>query len=383
MHVVFFNVLGSGHVNPTLPVVRALVARGDKVTYFTYPDRKKDVEAAGAEFHNYGSDDFRVAQFHPDGEFPTQLFPAAVGLLPYLLERLEVIRPDRIVVDNCAPWGAAAAKVLDIPLLGSISTFAFGPALAEEVRRQGNMEMDAANEAAFATLRDKWHVDFDPADFPLSLAEQNVVYTGRLFNPSVEDRSEKFEFVGPMISPRPSDSDFPTEYYATSTKRRVYISMGSILGSLRGLGQSFYQPFFDALGEREEIEVVLSVGRAVDPADFDAPKNFRVERFVPQLELLQHVDLFVTHGGMNSANEALYYGVPLLVLPFFGDQPIVAQRVEELGAGVSMDHGALTSSAVRANVDRLLNEPQFRKGTAEVQADLRAGSGVEGVLAFL
>lgn len=72
MHVAFFNVLGSGHVNPTLPVVRALVARGDKVTYFTYPERKGDVEGAGAEFHNYGSDDFRVSQFHPDGDFPTR-----------------------------------------------------------------------------------------------------------------------------------------------------------------------------------------------------------------------------------------------------------------------------------------------------------------------
>jgi len=383
MHVVFFNVLGSGHVNPTLPVVRALVARGDKFTYFTYPDRKKDVEAAGAEFHNYGSDDFRVGQFHPDGEFPTQLFPAAAGLLPYLLDRLEVIKPDRIVADNCAPWGAAAAQRLGIPLIGSISTFAFGRALMAQVRGQGNMEMDAVNEAAFATLRDEWQVTFDPADFPLFFAEQNVVYTGRLFNPSVEDRSQKFEFVGPMIEPRPSDGDFPTEHYAKSTKRRVYISMGSILGSMRNLGQSFYQPFFDALGEREDLEVVLSVGRKVDPADLDAPKNFRVERFVPQLELLQHVDVFVTHGGMNSANEALHCGVPLLVLPFFGDQPLVARRVEELGAGVVMDHSALTSSAVRANVERLLSEPQFRNGAAKIQTDLRAGSGVEGGLALL
>lgn len=208
------------------------------------------------------------------------------------------------------------------------------------------------------------------------------MYTGRLFNPNVEDRSQKFEFVGPMIEPRPADPDFPTEHYATSTKKRVFISMGSILGSLRGLGQQFYQPFFDALGDREDLEVVLSVGRTVDPAGFDAPKNFRVERFVPQLDLLQHIDAFVTHGGINSANEALYYGVPLIVVPFHGDQPVI-QRVQERGAGVIMDHSALTSSDVRTNVERLLNEPQFGKGAAEIQADLRAGSGVAGVLALL
>jgi MGT family glycosyltransferase len=383
MHVVFFNVLGSGHVNPTLPVVRALVERGDQVTYFTYPDRKADVEAAGAAFHNYGRDDFRVADFHPDGVFPTQLFPAAVGLLPYLLERLEVLKPDRIVADISAPWGAAAARVLGIPLVGSVCTFAFGRALLAEMRRTVNMEMDAVNEAAFASLRDKWQLEFEADDFPMFFAEQNVVYTGRLFNPDLADRSEKFEFVGPMIEPRPDDSGFPTEHYATSTKKCVFVSMGSILGSMRGLGQSFYQPFFDALGERDDVEVVLSLGRTVDPAGFDAPKNFRLESFVPQLELLPHVDAFVTHGGMNSTNEALYYGVPLIVVPFFGDQPVIAQRVEERGAGLVMDHSALTSSAVATNVDRLLNEPRYRAGAAEIQADLRAGSGVAGVLALL
>ena len=50
-----------------------------------------------------------------------------------------------------------------------------------------------------------------------------------------------------------------------------------------------------------------------------------------QLEVLQHADVFVTHGGMNSSSEALYYGVPLVVIPVTGDQPFVAKRLTEVG----------------------------------------------------
>ncbi len=59
-----------------------------------------------------------------------------------------------------------------------------------------------------------------------------------------------------------------------------------------------------------------SVGTQTQIAELgDTPTNFIVRNYEPQLEVLQHAKLFITHGGMNSTSEGLYYGVPLIVLP--------------------------------------------------------------------
>ena len=57
--------------------------------------------------------------------------------------------------------------------------------------------------------------------------------------------------------------------------------------------------------------------------------------FVPQLALFAKcgVDLFITHGGANSFAEGLLSDIPMVVAPFFGDQPAVALRVVSLGLG--------------------------------------------------
>jgi hypothetical protein len=54
---------------------------------------------------------------------------------------------------------------------------------------------------------------------------------------------------------------------------------------------------------------------------------------------LQYTDLFLTHAGMNSTNEAAWHGVPVVCCPFFGDGVLNARRLAELGAGITVDYG--------------------------------------------
>jgi UDP:flavonoid glycosyltransferase YjiC (YdhE family) len=76
------------------------------------------------------------------------------------------------------------------------------------------------------------------------------------------------------------------------------------------------------------------------PAGFDSAL---VLAWAPQQAILSHaaVQLFVTHGGLNSAYEGLSAGRPMIVMPFLGDQPFTAHNVamRKLGAQVRAGSG--------------------------------------------
>lgn len=118
----------------------------------------------------------------------------------------------------------------------------------------------------------------------------------------------------------------------------------------------FYKLCFAAFAETK-YTVILSVGRQTDLLDLgDIPANFIVQSYVPQLEILQRAKLFVTHGGMNSTSEGLYYGVPLIVLPQSADQPYLARRVAELGAGIHLNPEGLTAGDLREAAERVFKD---------------------------
>lgn len=119
---------------------------------------------------------------------------------------------------------------------------------------------------------------------------------------------------------------------------------------------------------------MIATGQTDPGALGSLPANVLARRFVPQPAVLSRAALFVTHGGMNSVNEALYAGVPMLVLPQGADQPLVARRVVDLGAGLSLPPRDVTEDAVRTCARRLLTDPTFHTGAARMRtAQHRAG----------
>jgi MGT family glycosyltransferase len=96
---------------------------------------------------------------------------------------------------------------------------------------------------------------------------------------------------------------------------------------------------------------------------------------VPQLAVLQRVKAFVTHGGMNSVSESLFFGVPLVVVPQMGEQAVVGRQVAALGAGVCLSKEEATAARLRESVEQVLVQERFRAGAAEVQRSFHAAGG--------
>jgi len=131
----------------------------------------------------------------------------------------------------------------------------------------------------------------------------------------------------------------------------------------------------------------MSIGEKTQLSDLGkVPKNFIVKNYVPQTEVLKYTKLFITHGGMNSTSEGLYYGIPLIVIPQSADQPVIAQQVESLGAGIKLKMQDLTVSQLCETVNHVLDHPSFHKGLTDIRESFQKSGGyqqaVDEVLKF-
>jgi UDP:flavonoid glycosyltransferase YjiC (YdhE family) len=117
---------------------------------------------------------------------------------------------------------------------------------------------------------------------------------------------------------------------------------------------------------------VVATTAAHEPASFDRPPNARVERWLPHLQLLQHVDVVVCHGGMGITQKALAAGVPVCVVPHGRDQFEVAGRVAAAGAGTVVMPDQLSAAGLRRAIH---DAARLRPGAQRVAASFAAQGG--------
>lgn len=170
----------------------------------------------------------------------------------------------------------------------------------------------------------------------------------------------------------------------------VYVTFGSVAGGMP-LFPALYRAAIEALADVPG-RLVVTIGEAGDPAALGPlPANVRVERWIPQDELLPRVSAIVCHGGYGTTVGALAHGVPMVVLPVFADQGRNARRVAEIGAGIALPQPANILAAAEPGavtglgeaVRRVLNEPSYRRAAHEVAARTRALPPVDAAPAVL
>ena len=123
--LIFLNLPAHGHTNPTLPVVKELIGRGEEVVYYSFDEFKEKIEKTGAKFRNY---DLSLFSYQKLANFPAMfrmLMEASEMLIEKLLSEIEAEDPDYIIHDSICPWGKYLAGILNIPAICSMTTFAF------------------------------------------------------------------------------------------------------------------------------------------------------------------------------------------------------------------------------------------------------------------
>ncbi len=376
--IVFFCIPAHGHTNPTLNVVRELTARGHRVVYYSYDEFREKIEDAGAEFISCNGNDAQLhltkeegAKIGADLALSTRvLVDTTLSLDEPVCRAMERLRPDCIVADSMAVWGKAVAKKLGIPFVCSTTTFAFNKESAKimphSLKETVSMILSLGKvNAQVKRLRQAGY----PVKSVLDLIGSDesvptVVYTSPLFQPCAETFPEHFAFVGPSIRPARSQ-------VAKTGEKLVYISMGTVNNDMLPLYRACVQAVKGTLWQ-----VILSVGDQVDREELGTlPDNVAVFSSVDQIAVLQKADVFLTHCGMNSASEGLYFGVPLVMLPQTSEQSGVAVRAEQLGAGLRLRK--TTPDAIRAALEKAMDDPSYRENAEKIGASFRASGGAK------
>jgi MGT family glycosyltransferase len=371
--VLFINGPAEGHINPTLGLIRELIHRGEEVVYFATEEFRSKIEKTGATFYSYENFMKHLAPNKSGFKFLNLiqvLLRSANVVIPAVMEKTKGETFDYIIYDSMFGNGAIIAKILGLPSVSSITSFARTGLPKIPPERFGSEELRAETEALARDIAQKFGVPVPRLDeIFFNRGDLNIVYTSKLFQPQSEDFGEDFVFCGPSIIDRQDDVDFP--FAELENKKVIYISLGTVVND----NIDFYHTCFDAFRDFDG-KVVLSVGKRIDISQLrDIPANFIVKPYVPQLEVLKRTNLFITHGGMNSTSEALYYHVPLVVIPQSSDQPFVARRVSELGAGVAIFDSPVTSEVLRDAAYRVLNNSSYQRNSAAIGESFKASGG--------
>jgi len=108
----------------------------------------------------------------------------------------------------------------------------------------------------------------------------------------------------------------------------------------------------------------------------DLPENFQINRFSSNLDILEHACLFIGQGGQGSTLEALYCGVPVLLIPPTWIQDPIASRIVELGLGARLASD-VSPSSLRQHALSVLEDNDTLIRVRQAQQSMRDERGAE------
>ncbi|HEX5844560.1 MAG TPA: glycosyltransferase [Pseudomonas sp.] len=121
---------------------------------------------------------------------------------------------------------------------------------------------------------------------------------------------------------------------------------------------------------------LINVGAYREQYD-SVPDNVYLDSWFPQPAVLRECQLFIHHGGNNSFCEALYFGLPSLIIPYCWDGHDNARRAEEVGVGRYLPRFADPLAALPAAIAQLLGDHAMQQRLQQASAQMQASRGTE------
>lgn len=313
---------------------------------------------------------------------------------------------DYIVYDFFSPEGYIAGKQLQIPTICSM------PAILDVFNKQNALFQQGIkeNNVYFNLLNMKYQLElpnnlemvsdgfFIPSDF------KNIIWTWPgLIKSSAYRMNRKHTDNYVFMRPEKTSQEYKNSLLQKIVdlkkdgKKVIYISFGTVVtknlwdheSSVKDFIKQIFEVLLKNYANHSTYEFVISTGRPIKEIDVlnKNPSNFHLYESVLQPELLKKCDLFITHGGGNSLNEAIETTTPMICIPFFGDQHASAEYIAKNQLGISFAHeekkretaintqaklfnrSSFTEKKFTAAIENILHNKQFIKSLKKLQSE--------------
>lgn len=377
-HIAMFSIAAHGHVNPSLEVIRELVARGHRVSYAIPPSFAGKVASTGAEPVVYTST-------LPTDEDPeawgTELIDNvepflhdAVQALPQLAEAFEGDEPDLVLHDITSYPAPVLAHRWGVPAVSLWPNLVPWEGYEEEVAEPMYAELKASERgAAYYARFEEWLGANGIATHPdrfVGRPRRAVVLIPRVLQPQADRVDESvYSFVGACQGDRREQGEWRRPAGADKV---LLVSLGSAFTKQPG----FYRECAKAFGDLPGWHVVLQIGRFTDPAELgEIPSNIEVRDWVPQLSVLRQADAFITHAGAGGSQEGLATATPMVAVPQAVDQFGNAEILASLGVARHVPTDEATADTLREAVLELVADPDVARRLQEIKASMADEGG--------
>lgn len=382
-HIAMFSIAAHGHVNPSLEVIRELVARGHRVTYAIPPLFAEKVAETGARPVPYTSV-LPSPDADPDAWGSTLLdnvepfLDDAIQALPQLIEAYEsdsgVGVPDLVLHDITSYPARVLAHRWGVPAISLSPNLVAWDGYEEEVAEPMWAEPRRTERGrAYYARFEAWLAENGITEHPdpfVGRPARSLVLIPRALQPHADRVDERVHsFVGACQGDRAEQGDWRRPAGAEK------VALAS-LGSAFTKQPAFYRECVAAFGDLPGWHLVLQIGRHVDPAELgDVPANVEVRSWVPQLAVLRQADLFVTHAGAGGSQEGLATATPMIAVPQAVDQFGNAELLQALGVARYLPTEEATADALRATALVLVDDPEVARRLKGIQAGMAEEGG--------
>ncbi|RFC71646.1 macrolide-inactivating glycosyltransferase [Streptomyces sp. AcE210] len=376
-HIAMFSIAAHGHVNPSIEVIRELVARGHRVTYAIPPQFAEKVAEAGAEpkiWHStLPTDD------DPDAwgtELIDNLEPFltdAIQALPQLVDLYEDDEPDLVLYDITAYPARVLAHRWNVPIVQFSPNLVAWEGYEEEVGKPmfEPLKQTPRGKAFYETF-EGWirsnGIDLSVEDF-MGRPDRCLVLIPKALQPNADRVDEsRYTFVGACQGDRSAQGEWRRP---AGVEKVLLVSLGSTFTKQ----PAFYRACIEAIGDLPGWHVVLQTGKFIDEKELgEIPSNVEVHPWVPQLAILRQADAFITHAGAGGSQEGLATATPMVAVPQAVDQFGNADMLQALGVARHVPMEEATPATLREAVLAMAADPEVARRLEEIRADM-AGEG--------
>ncbi|MFJ6786396.1 macrolide-inactivating glycosyltransferase [Streptomyces angustmyceticus] len=378
-HIAMFSIAAHGHVNPSLEVMRELVARGHRVTYAIPQVFAEKVAETGVEPVLYRTT-LPSPEDDPSAWGTTLLdnvepfLDDAIQVLPQLIEAYEGDEPDLVLHDITAYPARVLAHRWGVPAISLSPNLVAWEGYEEEVAEPMWAEAKASERGrAYYEKFTDWlagnGITRHPDPF-VGRPARSIVLIPRALQPNADRVDETVHsFVGACQGDRAAQGDWERP---ADAERVLLVSLGSSFTKQPG----FYRACIEAFGDLPGWHVVLQVGKHVTADDLgEVPGNVEVRDWVPQLAILKKADAFITHAGAGGSQEGLATATPMVAVPQAADQFGNADVLQGLGVARHVPMEEADAATLRAAVLALVDDPEVRRRLAAIQREMAAEGG--------